>query len=110
MLFFVESISIIYLGSYTRNMKRALLVGIKDYQVFDANAPTNQIPGNIPPPPADWPRLEGSINDIKAFKHIFLHLGFQIDILLNAQATGNAIRTGFKKIIRETRVIQLVLV
>ena len=81
-------------------MKRALLIGITDYQVF-----TNDHFGYNALPLSDyWPRLEGAVHDIEAFKGIFQDLGFQIDTLVNAQATGEEIRKGLKKIVKETEV------
>ena len=81
-------------------MKRALLIGISDYQVF-----TNEHYEYSALPFSDyWPRLEGAVHDIEAFKGIFRDLGFQISTLINAQATGEEIRKGFKKIVEETKV------
>ena len=85
-------------------MKRVLLIGISDYKVF-----TNE--QSAPPLTDYWPRLEGAVHDIEAFKGNFRDLGFQIVTLINAQATGEEIRKGFKKIVEETKVkIFLILI
>ena len=78
-------------------MKRALLIGITEYQVFYDNYGLNVVPLT------DWQRLEGAVHDIEAFKGIFQDLGFQIVTLLNAQATGEEIVKGFMKIVEDTK-------
>lgn len=70
-------------------MKRAFLIGITDYPLVSS----------------DWRALGGPVNDITDYNEIFLKLGFQnIVTLVNAQATGEAIRKGFQEIIKETKV------
>ena len=81
-------------------MKRALLIGITEYQVF-----TITDDGNNALPKSDyWPHLEGAVHDIETYKGIFQALGFQIETLINAQAPGEAIIKGFTKIVSETTV------
>ena len=77
-------------------MKRALLIGICEYQVFkDDPAPT----------PTQWPRLQGPVNDVDNFVSLVQDLGFnEITILKNEQATKTAILAELEKIVTITKV------
>ena len=61
-----------------------------------------------PPPPSQWPRLDGPVNDVDNFESLLRDLGFcEMTILKNHQATRKAILFELEKIVTSTTVLIL---
>ena len=63
---------------------------------------------HMPPPPSQWPRLDGPVNDVDIFESLLRDLGFcEMIILKNEQATRKAILFELEKIVKLTTVLIL---